>query len=259
MKIAKGEYIGFVDSDDYVDLDFYETLYNNTENGKIDIVKGEIKVISIDGKEMLVKKNDLIRKNKFYFNSFFTTAICRKSLIEKNNISFFPRCTNGEDLEFIIKLVYYSKSVKTVDGKYYYYIKNKNSNTYNLNEYKIKCYMSYAKRMLLFINKIDIKRDDYAILLISLLDEIMVFYNYDKTAKFNYLARDAFCDILKKAKKEHIFFIMKILYISEDELEQYFKNKNFDATDEIIKKYKQRKIINYIMRNNDIRRKNEKK
>ena len=34
MKIAKGEYIGFVDSDDWVDLEYYEKLYNAAKKGK---------------------------------------------------------------------------------------------------------------------------------------------------------------------------------------------------------------------------------
>ena len=32
IAVAKGEYLGFVDSDDWVDLDFYEKLYNTAKN-----------------------------------------------------------------------------------------------------------------------------------------------------------------------------------------------------------------------------------
>ncbi len=37
---ACGEYLGFVDSDDYISADFYEILYNNSK--RADIVKGNI-------------------------------------------------------------------------------------------------------------------------------------------------------------------------------------------------------------------------
>ena len=37
---AKGEYVGFIDSDDYVDLDFYEKLYNIGVCENADISKG---------------------------------------------------------------------------------------------------------------------------------------------------------------------------------------------------------------------------
>ena len=37
MKIASGEYLGFVDADDWVDVDFFEKLYNAAQAYKVDI------------------------------------------------------------------------------------------------------------------------------------------------------------------------------------------------------------------------------
>lgn len=37
MRVAKGEYIGFVDSDDWVDLDYFEKLYNSAKKYDTDI------------------------------------------------------------------------------------------------------------------------------------------------------------------------------------------------------------------------------
>ncbi len=37
LDIAKGAYIGFVDSDDWIDYDFYETLYGALRDGDADI------------------------------------------------------------------------------------------------------------------------------------------------------------------------------------------------------------------------------
>ena len=37
MQQATGEYIGFVDSDDYIDLDFYEKLYEAAKTNDADI------------------------------------------------------------------------------------------------------------------------------------------------------------------------------------------------------------------------------
>lgn len=42
LEKAQGEYIGFVDSDDWVDLDFYEKLYNSAVNNNADISTASI-------------------------------------------------------------------------------------------------------------------------------------------------------------------------------------------------------------------------
>ena len=45
ISIAKGEFIGFVDSDDFVELNMYENLYNAIKNTKSDIVVCDYKNI----------------------------------------------------------------------------------------------------------------------------------------------------------------------------------------------------------------------
>ena len=42
LEVAKGEYLGFVDPDDYIDLNFYEELYKKALEDGADIVKAEI-------------------------------------------------------------------------------------------------------------------------------------------------------------------------------------------------------------------------
>ncbi len=51
MLEVKGEYIGFVDSDDYVDTTMYEKLYNNAKNYDSDMVMCTIGVINGDNDE----------------------------------------------------------------------------------------------------------------------------------------------------------------------------------------------------------------
>lgn len=42
MKVATGEYVSFIDSDDYVSLDFYETLFQTMIDNDSDIVECSI-------------------------------------------------------------------------------------------------------------------------------------------------------------------------------------------------------------------------
>lgn len=62
LDIAKGQYIGFVDSDDWVDLDMYEKLYTNAKLNEADMVVCNRKVFNEDG---LLKTSIDVGQNSF--------------------------------------------------------------------------------------------------------------------------------------------------------------------------------------------------
>ena len=64
LKFAKGEFIGFVDSDDWVDKDYYEKLYNAAKNYNCDIAIAGIK---------RPKKNSMPIRKKFRFYNVYKT------------------------------------------------------------------------------------------------------------------------------------------------------------------------------------------
>lgn len=54
IEIAKGEYLGFVDPDDWIDLDYYEKLYNAAIGTNADIATaGIIRITGIKQKKIL--------------------------------------------------------------------------------------------------------------------------------------------------------------------------------------------------------------
>ncbi len=134
IEIAKGEYIGFVDPDDYVDLDFYEKLFAEAKNNNSDIVKGNIRNVEIDGKITVGQINKLISsQDKFKFQYEWTTAIYRSSVIYNNNIKLPEECTNCEDIVFLIRCLIYSQKVSVVEDAYYNYCRREKSlNSKNL-------------------------------------------------------------------------------------------------------------------------------
>jgi glycosyltransferase involved in cell wall biosynthesis len=130
MKYAKGEYLAFVDSDDYVDLDMYENMYNKSLTDKADIVecdfiweypqKNKIDKSKID-KNMIISTR-VVAWNKIY----------RRNLIANNKIDF-PIGLRYEDVLFCYKLLPYVKSIAYVDKPFYHYIQRPGSiaNTQN--------------------------------------------------------------------------------------------------------------------------------
>ena len=76
MKLARGEYVGFVDSDDYIHPKMYETMYQGLElNNKPEMIVTN----------MIFVKNDFYAKNNLdYMNRSGGTTI--NPLLEKNKI-----------------------------------------------------------------------------------------------------------------------------------------------------------------------------
>jgi len=60
LEIACGEYIGFVDSDDYIERQMYETLYNQATETSSDIVVCDFYMIDENGKILNNEKNQVI-------------------------------------------------------------------------------------------------------------------------------------------------------------------------------------------------------
>lgn len=133
MQYAKGEYIAFLDSDDYIDFHMYEKMYEKAKQDDSDLVEcdfywvydkkkredvGQLYV----GKKQMMEKARVMAWNKLY----------KRDMLEKANIQF-PKSLQYEDIEFFYKLIPYINTVSFVKEPLVYYIQRKNSiaNTQN--------------------------------------------------------------------------------------------------------------------------------
>ncbi len=135
MKIAKGEYIGFVDSDDWVDLEYYEKLYNAAKKYSADIALAtnirtghgkDKKRLNITEEKFVTTLQDKIDVCQQWKNECPTNKIYRHSMLKNNNIKW-PEGMYCEDKLFTIKAIYYANSIVTVPDINYYYYRNPNS------------------------------------------------------------------------------------------------------------------------------------
>lgn len=137
---ATAEYIGFVDSDDYIELDMYENLYNKAIEGDFDVTVCNLYMVYEDNDKRDVISssinNDIRNKGslKELMTYVYPTAwnkIYKKELLQnikfKKNIWF-------EDVEFMLRLFPSINSIGVVNKPLYNYLQRENSITYTFNK-----------------------------------------------------------------------------------------------------------------------------
>ncbi len=135
IKAAKGEYIGFVDSDDWIDPDFYEKLYKTAKKFDADIaLAGFYNAISKNKAEK-IRKRFLREKLITNFNKKMQlleesgtvwTKIFKKEFLDITQI-FFQEDVTYEDRIWLPQIYYKAKKVCIVPKVYYHYRENPSS------------------------------------------------------------------------------------------------------------------------------------
>lgn len=121
--MAKGEYLAFVDSDDFIDATFCETLYNLAKEKDADLVCCDIAI----GDD--VRRNADVSDKRYFlrhFVSFFTTFLYRKSMLAENGIAF-PAGSSAEDTCFLSCCVLAAGRMAQVHDALYHYVQHSGS------------------------------------------------------------------------------------------------------------------------------------
>ena len=134
INYAKGEYIAFLDSDDYVEKDMYEKMYELAKKENSDMVEcnfyweypNKIKEdigVTYNGKNEMLEKIRVVAWNKL---------IKREILV--NSKVYFPKGYCYEDVEFTYKLIPYIETVSFLKKPCVHYIQRQGSISNSQNE-----------------------------------------------------------------------------------------------------------------------------
>ena len=132
LKKVKGEYVLFVDSDDWVELDMVEFLVRQIEQEQADIVTCGMVVNDTPINQVKVSKECWNQEKviyEFLRHVSFSGSLCNKLLKSSllHNIQFHCGISYGEDALFVWKILQRVGSIVVTDKKLYHYRVNKNS------------------------------------------------------------------------------------------------------------------------------------
>lgn len=134
IKQSSGEYIMFIDSDDYIETSCAKSLYDNAVKNNSDLVVSNY----IEDREEIVIKKDIYSfgvsnidkdNNLLYkLNLGPCNKLYKRSLLVDNNI-YFEEKLKYEDAPFVIKSIYYAKTISKEESYLSHYIIHSNSQT----------------------------------------------------------------------------------------------------------------------------------
>ncbi len=255
INAASGEYLGFVDSDDFIDLDFYEKLYDKAIETGAEVVKGsDLKLIHVNGQIEVEKRNQQVRQNKINFVCQYTTAIFKREFIVKNKIDFPHDLSVGEDPVFTIKAAILAKKIEVIDGAQYYYCKREGSlNSTVWKAEKVRSYAKYIRTVADFVVKSKLTEEDYKTFYRWMLYDVFAhkenkaLKNAETDEIFNSLLADIYK--LRPAAKRPVRILFDVFALAQahdkngsngfrsgvyfvifNVLEKFLKDKNFDIT-----------------------------
>lgn len=243
IQASTGEFITFVDSDDWLELDAIETMVNRINKHNVDVVRTNFAINNEVGKipKKLEGKIDKEKINEllyYFLNAEIPAYMClfliKREIIIENNLKLNENLVMMEDTLFFVNLVQYVNSIYVLNKKTYNYriYQDSSSNSIKRVEKNIKSVLKVNEEINKIIseNLVEItNRTEFRIISDFIIK--MYEYNYEfKLDILNYLKKDSnFNRIVNNLKYKYLNKYSKLIYKS-------FKQKKLDDMDSVYKK-----------------------
>lgn len=146
LEHANGEFVVFIDADDYIIDNSYSYIFNSFVNKDVDIVRYWSTIVNEETLDNNDYKGNVLYKGfglefikKYGLETFCVTSIYRRSYLLKNRIQF-KKYLIGEDFLFASSVLLTNPSIVSTSCNIYRYVKHNNTATTIRNkEHARKC------------------------------------------------------------------------------------------------------------------------
>lgn len=225
LKKASGEYIGYVDSDDFVEKDMYKKLYNKAKENNYDIVVCGNYNVSEDYQnkniDAFINNYNTDLENIFFGKMAVWNKIYKRDILIKNKLEFKEKVWY-EDLAFTLKAIMNSNTFAFIDEPLYDYLIREGSTMNNSN----------------------VQRN---LEILDAFNDILSYIQHNK--KEEYFSKIEFLAI------DHIYIsaIVRVLKAeADDKVKRETINKLLDYMNKKFPNYKNNKYINTLSKNRKI-------
>lgn len=204
---SKGKYIGFIDPDDFIDLNFYEVLYEKMKKTYADIVVCDIVLVDEDGSKISGKLpacNGKISKFNI-INNGLAASPCNKLFLKDliKEYKFLEGKIN-EDVASVIPAIIKSKKVEYAkDTTYYYTQRNDSTQNSEVSQKRFDMFCSVEKCLERIKEVKDFKKYKDAIL----YNQLLLLYLYVIPKEKNFFNRQRLIKIFIDKQKIYKLYV----------------------------------------------------
>lgn len=172
MKAAVGEYISFIDSDDFIDVGEFEKFFKEGQKDKLDVMVGNMRYYTPEKtgdslfRSDIVKNSGIVNGIDFFWNLFQKPKCFREEVVDdiykreflvKNNIWFNENIVH-EDSEFTPLVYLKAEKVKYIDRAFYFYRQRTGSIMNKVSEKSIVSLESICEKFFIECKNLDSKK-----------------------------------------------------------------------------------------------------